>query len=64
MTNENSLFDDAQPIDDADRDIARNIVIGDGTVVLGHDPFSPIDSDDVSDDPETLYIADSELVEY
>jgi len=59
-----STTDDTTTLFDAQQtetDVTENLVLRDGTVVLGHDPMSPIDMSDVDGHGG---IADWELIEY
>ena len=61
-----STTDDTTTLFDAQQtetDVTENLVLRDGTVVLGHDPMSPIDTSDI-DGHGGGGIADWELVEY
>jgi len=48
--NDTILHEDAQPVREVTDDVAETYVFEDGTVLLGHDPFEPIDVSDVPTD--------------
>ena len=59
--NDPTLFDDAQPADETNREYSETIVFDDGTTLIGADLFKPIEVSNVPDDAD---IADSAIAEY
>ena len=53
MSDTDPLFDGAQPIDD-ETTVTETVVFDDDTVLLGTDPFRPIDVMKVPDDARTV----------
>jgi len=62
-TDATSTLFDAQPDGETD-DITETLVLGNSTVIIGRDPFSPIDADKVDCGAHDNYVADSEIVKY
>ncbi|MFB6192335.1 MAG: hypothetical protein ABEI11_03330 [Haloarculaceae archaeon] len=58
------LYDDAEPLADA-AVVAQNLVVAgptEETLILGADPFAPIDPSGIETDERALRVADRELV--